>query len=234
MNTTRRRPWSETTPGLLALALLALALAVLVVLPGLFPADAQTFSSQPWYRSGVYELLRAPASILFRIDMTSSGTYTFSGGSFTTSSGVITSGDVRAGSGNAFYWSGRSQMTSPADSNIRLTNAAGTAFGLLQFGGTTAAFPALKRDATTLRARFADDSSDSKFMADNIELTGNGGVLLSNGGASITMAPGGFAALGAPGNGTIKYCSDCTFANPCAGGGTGAFAKRLNGAWRCD
>jgi hypothetical protein len=39
--------------------------------------------------------------------------------------------------------------------------------------------------------------------------------------------------IGAP-NGTMAYCSDCTFANPCAGAGTGSFAKRLNGAWRCD
>ena len=43
-----------------------------------------------------------------------------------------------------------------------------------------------------------------------------------------------FASLGTPANGTFAYCSDCTFANPCAGAGTGAFAKRLGGAWRCD
>lgn len=43
-----------------------------------------------------------------------------------------------------------------------------------------------------------------------------------------------FASLGSPINGTIKYCSDCTIANPCAGGGTGALAKRLNGAWVCN
>ena len=42
------------------------------------------------------------------------------------------------------------------------------------------------------------------------------------------------ANLGTPANGTVVYCSDCTFANPCAGAGTGAIAKRLAGAWRCD
>lgn len=42
------------------------------------------------------------------------------------------------------------------------------------------------------------------------------------------------ANLGTPANGTITYCSDCTIANPCAGGGTGAIAKRLNGAWVCN
>lgn len=43
-----------------------------------------------------------------------------------------------------------------------------------------------------------------------------------------------FAGLGTPTNGTLVYCSDCTVASPCAGGGTGAFAKRLNGGWVCN
>lgn len=43
-----------------------------------------------------------------------------------------------------------------------------------------------------------------------------------------------FATLGAPANGKVVYCSDCTIANPCAGAGTGAVAKRLNGVWVCN
>ncbi len=43
-----------------------------------------------------------------------------------------------------------------------------------------------------------------------------------------------FGSLGTPANGSFTYCTDCTLANPCAGGGTGAFAKRLNGAWVCN
>jgi hypothetical protein len=43
-----------------------------------------------------------------------------------------------------------------------------------------------------------------------------------------------FASLGSPSNGTIKYCSNCTIAAPCASGGTGAIAKRLNGGWVCN
>lgn len=36
-------------------------------------------------------------------------------------------------------------------------------------------------------------------------------------------------------NGTIIYCSDCTVASsPCTGSSTGAFAMRVNGAWRCQ
>jgi hypothetical protein len=43
-----------------------------------------------------------------------------------------------------------------------------------------------------------------------------------------------FANLGTPANGTFNYCSDCTLANPCAGSGTGALAKRLNSIWVCN
>jgi hypothetical protein len=35
-------------------------------------------------------------------------------------------------------------------------------------------------------------------------------------------------------NGDIGYCSDCTIANPCAGGGTGALGKRLNDVNVCN
>jgi hypothetical protein len=42
-----------------------------------------------------------------------------------------------------------------------------------------------------------------------------------------------FAGLGTPANGTMLYCSDCASANPCAGSGTGAVARRENGAWNC-
>ena len=42
-----------------------------------------------------------------------------------------------------------------------------------------------------------------------------------------------FANLGTPANGTFTFCNDCVVTNPCTGGGTGAFARRLNGAWAC-
>ena len=50
----------------------------------------------------------------------------------------------------------------------------------------------------------------------------------------FTWAATTFAALGTPANGSIAYCSDCTEADPCAGSGTGALAKRLNGRWDCN
>jgi hypothetical protein len=53
-------------------------------------------------------------------------------------------------------------------------------------------------------------------------------------GHAITLTPVPFASLSTPSNGTFYFCPDCTIANPCAGGGNGAFAKRLNGVWVCN
>lgn len=65
----------------------------------------------------------------------------------------------------------------------------------------------------------------------NASITGTHAVLRGN-----LMALNGVAQanLGTPANGTIRFCNDCTIANPCAGGGTGAMAKRLNGVWVCN
>ena len=61
---------------------------------------------------------------------------------------------------------------------------------------------------------------------------GVAGVVTSN----SYVYPGNvaFAALGAPADGAIVYCPDCAIGAVCAGAGTGALAKRLNGAWVCN
>lgn len=53
-------------------------------------------------------------------------------------------------------------------------------------------------------------------------------------GHAVTLSPVPFASLGAPQDGTLYFCPDCTIANPCAGGGSGGLAKRLNGVWVCN
>jgi hypothetical protein len=45
----------------------------------------------------------------------------------------------------------------------------------------------------------------------------------------LTVLP--FAGLGAPADGTIVYCSNCSATNPATGGGTGFVTRRENGAW---
>lgn len=68
-------------------------------------------------------------------------------------------------------------------------------------------------------------TSDIVYVGDTAGVGTNGPLSL----IGIT-----FATLGTPNNGTMNYCSDCTVANPCAGGGSGALAKRLGGVWVCN
>jgi hypothetical protein len=80
-------------------------------------------------------------------------------------------------------------------------------------------------------ALFSSSPSVGMFLANPFVIFRNGSL---------------FSQLGGQTNGTFTYCSDCkvitpascSAANPsacvCAGGGTGAFAKRLNGAWFCN
>lgn len=60
----------------------------------------------------------------------------------------------------------------------------------------------------------------------------NGSTFAVNNLAPI-LSPTTFSNLGTPINGALAYCSDCVVADPCAGGGTGAIAKRVNSTWSC-
>lgn len=89
--------------------------------------------------------------------------------------------------------------------------------------------------------------------------SGSGGTVFGSGGSSprpvasisnigaVQLGSVAFRSLGLVGNGTLIYCIDCTVASPasctnvttaaacrCAGGGTGAVAKGINGAWLCQ
>jgi hypothetical protein len=67
------------------------------------------------------------------------------------------------------------------------------------------------------------------------DVTLTGGTPVGSGIAGQILITGRtFANLGTPSNGAFAYCSDCTIANPCASGGSGALAKRLNATWVCN
>lgn len=126
--------------------------------------------------------------------------------------------------GSYFGIAGLGLFTAPSDGVFLFRNNAGNNFDRLQFGGTTSAFPSLKRSGAQLIAKLADDSANADMIANSFQ----------SGQSGLTMSGVAFAALGTPGNGNVRYCSDCTIANPCAGAGTGAIAKRLNGIWVCN
>lgn len=102
---------------------------------------------------------------------------------------ITSNSDIYLGTGANLGWTSRSFMTSPTDGNIRLTNAAGTDFSRLQFGGTTNAFPSLKRVSSGIQIRLADDSDFAPLAGSY--LVGAGAAV--NAGAG-TVAYGGTTA----------------------------------------
>jgi hypothetical protein len=110
----------------------------------------------------------------------------------------------------SFFWTTRSIFMAPADGQVTVTNNAGTA-GFLLDGATDGVLKVRNRAGTagTGTVDYGNKISATGFVFANI--------------AAVLTA-----------NGDMAYCSDCTLANPCAGGGSGALAKRLNGVNVCN
>ncbi len=92
------------------------------------------------------------------------------GGSF------IASANVQAGSAYSFVIGSRSRIYSDADSNLRLSNNGGADFNMLQFGGTSSSFPAIKKNGTSFNLRLADDSGDAGLTLGTLTTSGSVGI----------------------------------------------------------
>jgi len=97
---------------------------------------------------------------------------------------IQASGAVTAGAGGAFSFIGRSALTSATDGNLLLTNNAGSTFGLLQLGGTSSSFAAIKLSSAILQARLADDSGFTRIQ----------GILRTSVNATTGLSAGALAA----------------------------------------
>ena len=141
-------------------------------------------------------------------------------GSLTIGGTFLAAGHVRAGAGSYFYFNGGSQIGSPADGNVLLANSGGSTFGLLQFGGTTSSFPALKRNTTNIEIRLADDSARSGLLIGALNAGGEGvfGTYVKT--QSTTVA--GLTAAATAGAGARSFVTDAlgpTFGAAVVGGG---------------
>jgi len=88
--------------------------------------------------------------------------------------------------------------------------------------------------STSATPLVAGHNTHERFIVRGNRLNNNGThATLADWDSYLGMAQASLASF-APINGTIMYCTDCTVANPCASGGTGALAKRLNGVWVCN
>lgn len=103
-----------------------------------------------------------------------------------------TNTSVQATSGLYPGTSARSFIQSSTNGNLTFTNAAGADFSLLQFGGTTSAFPAIKRSTTELHFRLADDSGFTAIYASSVVASG---ALISSARVETGLA-GNFTWLG--------------------------------------
>lgn len=95
-----------------------------------------------------------------------------------------------------FIFTGRSQICSPSDGRLTFFNNAKADFGLVQFGGTSSSFPALKRNGTSLDVRLADDSGYANAAAGTFdavtEITRNGSTFLNVAGDYIVLGDDSF------------------------------------------
>lgn len=76
-----------------------------------------------------------------------------------------------AGTGK-FTFNNRGGITASSDGVFRISDNAGTSFGRLQFGGTTNAYPGIKRSGTQLQIRLADDSGNAELTAGSLIVGG--------------------------------------------------------------
>lgn len=110
------------------------------------------------------------------------GTIPRAGSSSTLINGALTDDGTSVAFTNSagiLQWASRSQISSSADGNILLRNNAANAFTLLQFGGTTSSFPALKRSTVNLQVRLADDSAYTPLEVNALSVYNGGGTVRS-------------------------------------------------------
>lgn len=93
---------------------------------------------------------------------------------------AIVAGAVYSGTDIIFI--NRSRIDGAINNRLVLYNNAANDFGLLQFGGITASFPALKRSTVTIQCRLADDSLFAAFSA--LDITANAGTAIPAGGTA--------------------------------------------------
>lgn len=82
---------------------------------------------------------------------------------------VLFGGDLSAGTARLIGFASRSQVSSPADGRLLVTNNAGNNFALFQIGGVSSSFPALKRNGAELQCVLADDSAFAGFQVSYLE-----------------------------------------------------------------
>lgn len=156
--------------------------------------------------------------------------------------GLYALDNIQLGGTSDVTWSGRTKIGATVDGNIRLVDNAGTDFGLLQFGGTTSAYPAIGRDSSDTDAvavRLADNSGyaalyTGTIAAENAFINANGVAGWSTRARFYSLADGAIELAASGGSGSACYVELNEFASgsdPAAPGANKArWFVRDNGA----
>jgi hypothetical protein len=86
------------------------------------------------------------------------------GGKLEVDGELFADGNLTLADASVVAFGARGTVRSPSDGVLTLLNNAGSAFGRIQLGGTTASFPSLKRNSAALQAQLADDSAPAQFV----------------------------------------------------------------------
>jgi len=99
---------------------------------------------------------------------------------------------------------GASQIRSASDGNLTIANNANNGFELLQFGGTTKSFPALKRFGNAVAVRAADDTISTFATLTACSASGEGALASISDSATAVW---GLVVTGGGSNHILAYCN---------------------------
>lgn len=101
---------------------------------------------------------------------------------------AITASSMNVPAGGFFQFLTRSYFESVVDGNLTLRNQAGSNWGLLQLGGTTSSYPAIKRNAAGIDFRVGDDSAYAVITVLSVTVSSAAFLISSNVGLTNNAA----------------------------------------------
>jgi len=84
----------------------------------------------------------------------------------------LTTDSLALSAAGSISWASRTQVSAPTSGQLTLTNQTATDFSRINLGGTTSAFPAIKRNGNALEVRTADDSGYTTLTAQTLDVRG--------------------------------------------------------------
>lgn len=103
---------------------------------------------------------------------------------------TCTSGVFAPSGGNGVKWGSNVYAISSSNGILKISDNSDADFNRLQFGGTSSAYPSLKRSSTTLQARLADDSGYAPIDASLYKVGGTNGFTGTGSYTNFTIVGG--------------------------------------------